>query len=340
MSLTFYKKDDIFKSSSIVFDKSTGGLMMTDEAAIKTQHSLFVQFLAKLGKSLFSANTVGFSLPAAFMEPRSELDRLAELFRIFSLYLCKAGNHPDKLERLKLVSTAVIASSYMMMRKAKSFNPLLGETLQATLADGSKVYCEQICHHPPVSYAFVEGPAKSYVMYGSLSPEPHLSPSYILVNPNFKFTVRFRDGHTIAIHCRPDVKCTGMMSGSRKMLLKGHSLIEDRTLKLRSVLFFDYGEKLGLISSEKTVPKDQVEGIIYAPSGAFNQQARRTADLDDVKKDVARVKGSWLDRVEINAVNYWDINKVLPERISYAKDPLPSDWRLREDLGVDSQREH
>lgn len=42
----------------------------------------------------------------------------------------------------------------------KPFNPILGETFQAVLSDGSKVFLEQISHHPPISAFQLDGPGK------------------------------------------------------------------------------------------------------------------------------------------------------------------------------------
>lgn len=54
--------------------------------------------------------------------------------------------------------------------------------------------------------------------------------------------------------------------------------------------------------------------------------------MDGVCKEFARLKGSWLDKLEINSVNYWDITKVQPMKVIYNRNPLDSDWRYREDL--------
>ncbi len=40
----------------------------------------------------------------------------------------------------------------------KPFNPILGETWQASLSDGSQMFMEQISHHPPVTAFNLEGP--------------------------------------------------------------------------------------------------------------------------------------------------------------------------------------
>jgi hypothetical protein len=42
----------------------------------------------------------------------------------------------------------------------KPFNPILGETWQAKLTDGSTMFMEQISHHPPVSAFNIEGPGQ------------------------------------------------------------------------------------------------------------------------------------------------------------------------------------
>ena len=45
-------------------------------------------------------------------------------------------------------------------------NPYLGETFQGNFNDGTKLYSEQISHHPPISYFLVYGPQKNYKYYG------------------------------------------------------------------------------------------------------------------------------------------------------------------------------
>ena len=70
----------------------------------------------------------------------------------------------DPIERMKYVFCFVISSIYLSPYICKSnapFNPLLGETYQASLPNGSKLYMEQTEHHPP---------SFNYLLYG---PENH-----------------------------------------------------------------------------------------------------------------------------------------------------------------------
>ena len=79
----------------------------------------------------------------------------------------------------------------------KPLNPMLGETYQARLEDGSQVYLEQVCHHPPISYFFQIGPNELYRWYGynSFSPKAHINSIDLCVVGSK--TVVFKDGQTI-----------------------------------------------------------------------------------------------------------------------------------------------
>ena len=68
-------------------------------------------------------------------------------------------------EKFKYVLAGIISPNYYMNMFLKpvinaltQFNPIIGETLQGSYSDGTKVYCEQISHHPPITYFLVVGP--------------------------------------------------------------------------------------------------------------------------------------------------------------------------------------
>lgn len=44
--------------------------------------------------------------------------------------------------------------------------------MQGHYNDGTKVYLEQISHHPPISYLYIDGPNSSYTAYGPYSCTP------------------------------------------------------------------------------------------------------------------------------------------------------------------------
>lgn len=76
-------------------------------------------------------------------------------------------------------------------------NPVIGETLQASYPDGTQIYCEQVSHHPPISYFLAIGPGNKYRYYGSYNFSAHAGlNSMTLVNKGTK-TFEFEDGTRI-----------------------------------------------------------------------------------------------------------------------------------------------
>lgn len=78
----------------------------------------------------------------------------------------RAAMETDPVERFKLVIACFVATPYYLNMFLKPLNPILGETLQATLIDGTQIYAEQISHHPPISYFLIVGPKDSYKFSG------------------------------------------------------------------------------------------------------------------------------------------------------------------------------
>jgi hypothetical protein len=56
------------------------------------------------------------------------------------------------------------------------------------------------------------------------------------------------------------------------------------------------------------------------------------AKMKDRAKKICKVEGSWLSQILINDKEMWSMKKVKPERAKPVENPLPFDWRFREDL--------
>ena len=92
-------------------------------------------------------------------------------------------------------------------RWAKPFNPVLGETWQAALPDGSAIALEQISHHPPITAFQMQGPrspggAPTYTFTGHSQPCVSFKPSSTAVKTTARgFRVLdFADGGRIEVH--------------------------------------------------------------------------------------------------------------------------------------------
>lgn len=109
--------------------------------------------IAQIGKKILSGdmNLTKISFPIRAMIAKSALERNLQSTIFFPLYLNRASMSPNPIERLKLVLTATIATFYINLSFLKPLNPILGETLQGSLNDGTTLFAEQISHHPPIS---------------------------------------------------------------------------------------------------------------------------------------------------------------------------------------------
>jgi len=81
-------------------------------------------------------------------------------------HLTAAALSNDPVTRMKHVMVSSVAFLYPLHNWGKPLNPILGETYQAYLPNGSMVYMEQVCHHPPVSFINFVGPNELFCFSG------------------------------------------------------------------------------------------------------------------------------------------------------------------------------
>jgi len=167
----FSNKAAILHNLCLGMNREEGHIEYLNADEEKQMTSLMLKMAAKLGKNIFTLNIVNFSLPCEIFEPRSDVDRIAELVRTLSIPLMKAWKTNDKLERMKLITANLAGSGYILLRKKKAMNPYLGETCQAKLDDGTDISVEQISHHPPITAFYFVGPEKAYTLSGTFSFE-------------------------------------------------------------------------------------------------------------------------------------------------------------------------
>jgi hypothetical protein len=84
-------------------------------------------------------------------EPITRLHRLSKGFVYAPNFLMAAASAEDPVRRFELVMAFVVAGLHFGAKPTRPFEPLLGETLQAALNDGSQIYCEQISTTPNIA---------------------------------------------------------------------------------------------------------------------------------------------------------------------------------------------
>jgi len=132
------------------------------------------------------------TMPVHWNEPISLLQRITEYMNYASL-LRSAPTLPDPMLRLQQVATfAVSALASNNNRMGKPFNPLLGETYQLE-QDDFRIFCEQVCHHPPVSAFHAEGGenGSDFIFHGSMYPKVKFWGKSIEFQPKGLLTVEF-----------------------------------------------------------------------------------------------------------------------------------------------------
>eukprot|EP00824_Muranothrix_gubernata_P007439 TRINITY_DN194_c0_g1_i1.p1 TRINITY_DN194_c0_g1~~TRINITY_DN194_c0_g1_i1.p1 ORF type:complete len:451 (+),score=63.67 TRINITY_DN194_c0_g1_i1:2-1354(+) len=308
-----------------------GALKFNDEKVLAKNRKVVYDVLKKFAKSIFHSDVVGMSLPAKMHTCRSFTEKYADDLRSELYAFERAAKLSDPIERLKIVTIGVLSGFVHTLEMEKPLNPMLGETCQATLENGTKIYIEQISHHPPMTSFICYGPKESFKFYGRVNPTINFHGNNLDACGNNIATLVFKDGHKIYLEEFPYMKCNGILTGAVKINWKGQLVFSENRKKAVSRTFFDIGVKKSLFGS-KDHTLEELEGMIYYPTkGApIKSKAKRISEQTDVQEEICRLSGSWLKEILINDITYWTTEKPAPV-LRYSPSPLPSDWRFRED---------
>ena len=176
-----------------------GGFALDDPVILSKFRSAFKELIVQVGKMILSGNFELYkvSFPIKAMSPVSILQLLATCSLHAPLYLNAAALQTDPVERMKFVMTNSLSYIYPTHCFDKPLNPILWETYEAQLPDGSQLFLEQVIHHPPISYIHVTGPKELYRWYGYTSLAPKASFNSISLYVTGSKTVEFADGSKI-----------------------------------------------------------------------------------------------------------------------------------------------
>jgi hypothetical protein len=306
---------------------ASGGLKVTDEKAIKEQRGVVWDLIKQLGQSLTQgASLTRIAVPVHIAEPRSYLERIVDGWCYAPIYLKRAAEEEDPLERLKLVITFAIAGLSNTVTAKKPFNPILGETFEAQFEDGTDIFCEQTSHHPPVTNWNIEGPNNSYNFYGYGEWCASFRGNSIKGEQKGMHYVDFNDGTQIQYEL-PACWARGIMWGDRIIEYDGEMLFVDKKNKLVAEIKFNPDGGGWFSSWRKKSPTDCFTGTIYA--------VKNIDDKPDKGKKKSEVSGSWLGWIEFYGKVYWEWDQELQKYMPLQVDnPLPSDCRFRQDINL------
>lgn len=297
---------------------SGGGWQVTDEKIISEQRGVVWDLIKQIGQSL----TQGISLtrvaiPVHIAEPRSYLEMICDGWCYAPIFLKQAALESDPVERMKLVVTFAVAGLSNTCTPKKPFNPIIGETFEASFEDDTLIFCEQTSHHPPITNWEVVGPNNMYHFYGSGELHASFRGNSIKGHQEGCHYIDFSlDGGQIEYKL-PEVWVRGIMWGDRIIEYDGVITFTDKKNKLVAEVKIN-PETTGWFSRRKN-PTDYMEGAIYSVAGK-----------DKVVK--SRIEGSWLGCIVIDGKKYWSFDEGVRFKPIPVENPLPSDVRFRNDI--------
>jgi len=235
----------------------------------------------------------------------------------------------------------MIAGMHVVTGQLKPFNPILGETLQSTLPDGSKVYCEHISHHPPICAFLLEDVDNKYKFHGASEFTASMGANTLKAGQEGDSFIEFHDGQKIRSQA-PHYTLGGTVMGDRTINADGFFLFEDEENEIKCVIIFNPIMKAGgVFSSHKYAGKtDDFRGLIYKPKKSTKKSKKRTEYSkykhmeEEAEVIYSELEGSWLRELIIDGKQWWhtdDVN-LRPQHHRAERVCLPSDWRYREDL--------
>ena len=123
---------------------NNGGFALTDKAIISKYRGAGKDLIKAVGKQIITGkfNLTTVSLPIRVMDHKSVVELVASIGCVGPAYLNAAALSKDPIERMKYVMVASVAFIGPTHTFDKPLNPILGETYQGELPDGSKVYME------------------------------------------------------------------------------------------------------------------------------------------------------------------------------------------------------
>jgi hypothetical protein len=128
----------------------------------------------------------------------------------------------------------------ILCKSKAPLNPILGETFQGAKKDGTHIYLEQTSHHPPTSNFYMNGPNKSYDMFGFAVFNAQMTGmNSIRGYREGKNLIKFKDG-TIMTYTTPDMRISGLLMGDRIVNFSGTFVIKDYQNKIECVTSFPW----------------------------------------------------------------------------------------------------
>lgn len=148
---------ELFKKGTEYKVSENNELIYINYDVLNGQKDSLKFIIKQIGANILTGKSVlNVSMPVDIFESRSLLERSACSFGSVPDYLIPVAD-ADPLAQIKNVLTLFSTIPTLELLMQKPFNPILGETFQASIK-GIPIYYEQISHHPPISSFYMTCP--------------------------------------------------------------------------------------------------------------------------------------------------------------------------------------
>ena len=341
------KKKDLSKNEILkgIMIKDDVGLLLVDPKISAKFNGMLGDLVKQILKVVFGHK---ISLNVKLFEPCSMTQSLLNFFSFTPKFILPATNPKlTPLDRMKYIISLGISGLYMNAKQLKPFNPLICETFQGFFdvenihieENQIEIFSEQISNYPTLTRYYTLN--KNFKMYGyfDLSLETKsLGNKLICFTKGINTVDFFKINEKINFSIPSSKIVNAIAKDDRSAHYVGVMVFYDLKNNLRA--FVQFAKEIKHIADIKgyifryNFPKD------YKFNFDKEYEMFGKLDLNNFKKNnifskndiLSTISGSWLKKLYIDDIVYWDIDEDLPTYIRPSYNCLPSDSRFREDL--------
>ena len=319
---------------------NSNGMYCINKDIVNSQSGIFKEVALQLAKNILKGSgVISLSLPIRVFEDKSMLEKYTDWWVNAPSIVKPAGKSTDPLESFKQVIIFSLSNLHFSASQLKPFNPLLGETLQMKMYDGSKIYMEHTSHHPCVSNFYIKDVDGDYSISGYYDMQPEGTMKMLLTNYVYLLhkgrVSYYLKGTDRKIDVQiPKLHFEGIAYGERCNFWEFCMKFEDRKYGLKCIVQFRVKNK----------EIHEVYGQIFKYDYSKEKKNKEFYENDFPKKPfptdpkliISTLTGSYLGKLYFDNKLYYDIPNSKLNNCQHVKEKedfiLPSDPKHREDL--------
>jgi hypothetical protein len=220
-------------------------LVYRDAETISKKKKAVVQLIKALGSNILQGKSLmNISMSVSIFDKCTVFQRTASNFVYTPIFLEKIYAIDDVVEKMKNAVSYYIAGLHLNLTQKKLFNPIWGETYQGRIGEDLDVYCEQISHHPAISFIYLDSPHYSASAKDDYTFKVYPNSASLKCTGYRKIMMKDKDkDKTTYIIRYPWVESKGFMFGLPVFTYNEDIIVEDITHELYAMVRLNAGKK-------------------------------------------------------------------------------------------------